>query len=112
MEQFPGDTLLNVLAYDRHGRLVFKYYRQYVGAYWPGAAPFAATGAWLVVALGLMVSWVLLLPARTADVGIMAISAAMMGITAASVWAHGWLGSRKPGIKALFAVESTPGISL
>ena len=31
--QFTGDTLLNVLAYDPQGRVVFKYYRQYVGAF-------------------------------------------------------------------------------
>ena len=44
VEQFTGDTLLNVLAYDRHGRLVFKYYRQYVGPYWPGGYLTMITG--------------------------------------------------------------------
>lgn len=44
VEQFWGDTLLNVLAYDPHGRVVFKYYRQYVGAFWPGGYLTMITG--------------------------------------------------------------------
>lgn len=44
VEQFTGDTLLNVLAYDQQGRVVFKYYRQYVGPYWPGGYLTMITG--------------------------------------------------------------------
>lgn len=34
--QYAGRGPLNIAEYDRRGRLTFHYYRQYVGASWPG----------------------------------------------------------------------------
>jgi len=34
--QYAGRMPMNIAEYDQQGRLTFHYYRQYVGAFWPG----------------------------------------------------------------------------